>query len=94
MAGLTTLTSVTLNDEQKAYLERWWQRRSDAERAALIEHRREEFSADYWPIVMEAEPVEPNQPPIVAIVSDNRTGRFRLPPIIVEHLEHRASWAT
>ncbi len=94
MTRLTTLAGMTLNDEQNAYLDRWWERRSDAERAALIEHRREEFSADYWPIVMEAEPLEPNEPPIIAIVSDHRTGGFRLPPIILEYLEHKASSAT
>ena len=38
---------MTLDDEQRAQLDGWWQRRSPEERAALIEDRRGEFSAGY-----------------------------------------------
>jgi hypothetical protein len=45
-------------------------------------------------MVMDAEPLEPNKPPIVAIVSDNRTGRFRLAPILAEYVELKATQAS
>jgi hypothetical protein len=85
---------MTQDDEQRARLDQWWQRRSAEERAVLIGHRRGELSADYWRMVMDAEPLEPNKPPIVAIVSDNRTGRFRLAPILAEYVELKATQAS
>jgi hypothetical protein len=81
---------MTQDDEVRAQLDRWWQRRSPEEPAVLIEHRREEFGREFWEMVMDAEPLEPNQPPIVAVVSDNRTGRFRLPSILAEYVELKA----
>jgi hypothetical protein len=85
---------MTLNDEQIAQLDRWWQRLDADERAELIEYRHDELSADLWRTVMNAEPLEPDQPPIIAVVSDARTGRFRLPPVLAEYTELKANSAT
>lgn len=81
---------MTLNDEQIAQLDRWWQRLKADERAELIEHRHDELSANLWQTVMNAEPLEPDRPPMIAVVSDTRTGRFRLPPVLAEYVELKA----
>lgn len=71
-------------DDVRGRFDDWWDRRSDEERAALIEHRAEELSADCRPMIMAANehPLERNKPPIFVIVADNRNGRFRVPPML------------
>ena len=76
-------------DDRRLQLDQWWQRRSPEERAALIQHRAEEFGDDYRQLIMDANP-DPREPAIVAIVADNRTGRFRLPPLLTVFLELKA----
>lgn len=85
---------MTLNEEQISQLDRWWQRLKADERAELIEHRHDELSADLWQTVMNAEPLETGQPPMIAVVSDTRTGRFRLPLILAEFVELRTKAAS
>jgi hypothetical protein len=79
-------------------LDRWWKRwegktfRDDKTfRDALIEQRAEELGAEYEQIVLDANEDDPRKPPpIVAIVTDQTTGRFRLPPILAVYLELKA----
>lgn len=74
-------------EAQREQLERWWDHLSGDDRSYLIEHRADELPAEYAALVRQAhlEPVL-----IVAIVSDNRTGRFRLPPMIDVFVELQA----
>ena len=62
---------MTLNDEHIAQLDRWWQRLKADERAELIEHRHDELNAALWQTVMNAEPLEPEQPPMIAVVEQH-----------------------
>jgi hypothetical protein len=82
------------DDDLRAQLDQWWQRRSPEERNALIKRRHAEFGPDDRQMVMDANerhPFKPDQPPTVAITTDNRNpGRFRLPSILVEYLEIKA----
>ena len=77
-------------DDVRGRFDDWWDRRSDEERAALIEHRAEELSADWRPMIMAANehPLERNKPPIF-VLADNRNGRFRVPPMLEVYLDSK-----
>src|SRR5262249_7118905 len=80
-----------LHDIRRQF-DQWWERRTEDERATLIENRNGELSADYREIVRAAndDPLEHDKPPVFAIVADNRTGRFRMPSILATYLELKA----
>ena len=84
------------DDVLHTHLDRWWKRwqsRRPEKCAYLIEHRRDEFTADYRLMVMDINqhyPFKPDQPPIVAVASDKQ-GRFRLPQILKDYLELKAA---
>lgn len=74
-------------EAQREQLERWWDQLADHDRAYLVEHRTDELPGGYAPLVRRAQhdPVL-----IVCIVSDNRTGRFRLPLMVDVFVELQA----
>ena len=74
-------------------LDQWRERRGPEERALLIENRRGEFGREHRQMVNDANephPFKPDQPTLFAVSSDHDTGRFRLPPMLVEYLEPKA----
>jgi hypothetical protein len=71
-------------------LEWWWDRLDDDAQAHLIAHRRDEIDGRYASLVSDASGTAPDPALVVVMVSDNRTGRFRLPQMVDVFVEMQA----
>jgi hypothetical protein len=79
-------------DHIEGYLDEWWTGLDPEDQDHLIEHRAEQLAAEYAPVVLAAGDGKP-EGLIVAVVRDNKTGRFRLPPMIRVYVELQAPGA-
>ena len=73
----------------RIHLDQWWSNLDPEVQAYLNENRDGELDGDYKGAVMRAGDGEADGL-IVAVVQDNKTGRFRLPPIVDVYVEMHA----
>lgn len=86
---LATAEAAKLAD-QRDQLEWWWTNLSDDDRTYLIDHRDEEFPSNYASLVRNASSTDANPALVVVMVTDNRTGQFRLPLMVDVFVELQA----
>ena len=67
-------------EDERSRLDLWWQRRSEAERAALIEHRGGPIPGELRGAVMDHVPGG-------VVLGDDLTGPFTMPPMIAAYVE-------
>ncbi len=75
-------------------LDQWWQSLDADQKAYIVENRGGELSGEYHDVVQAASLDPVTHAPhghLVVIVSDNKTGRFRLPQMIRTYVEVKAA---
>ncbi|MDQ1719477.1 MAG: hypothetical protein QOE89_3430 [Pseudonocardiales bacterium] len=93
--GGPSLGTVPANrlEDYRHQLDYWWSNLKAAEREYLIGHRADdELDGEYADKVQAVTnlPLQPENPLVVIVVRDNRTGRFGLPAIMRTYLELKA----
>jgi len=71
---------ATALTKERARLDQWWERRSEADRAALIEHRGGPMPAELRDAVMDHIPGG-------VVLGDDLVGPFTVPPMMAAYLE-------
>jgi len=77
-------------------LDQWWSALTEGERSYIVENRAGELAREYGDLVQRAnrDPVADGPDAyLVVLLSDNKTGRFRLPTMIRVYVEMKAASA-
>ncbi|WP_273734179.1 hypothetical protein [Mycolicibacterium septicum] len=73
-------SEATALEDERLRLDQWWERRSESERAALIEHRG-------GPLPGELRDAVKDHMPGGVVLGDDLTGPFTMPPLMVTYVE-------